>query len=306
MAEMGINGSAQQKPTAEQPPSRGPRGMPPPEPATRPEHITDKRGTSGTSIDVISNFVVLRNRPDCAIFQYNVSYSPQVDSRRRRVGMLAEQEALVGKVRAFDGMILYLPHRLPQDVTTVLTTTDNGQTQVTMTITLTNEVHANSPVCLQLFNILFRRILSKLEMKQIGRHYYSPKMPVKVPQHKLELWPGFITSILQYERNVMLCADISHKILRTDTVWDFLNELYTRARGNFHDLATRNLVGEIVLTRYNNKTYRIDDIDWDKNPRNTFTTPQGEVSFVDYYRRVCTLMHVYVNPSFGTVVTGGM
>ena len=157
MAEMGINGSAQQKPTAEQPPSRGPRGMPPPEPATRPEHITDKRGTSGTSIDVISNFVVLRNRPDCAIFQYNVSYSPQVDSRRRRVGMLAEQEALVGKVRAFDGMILYLPHRLPQDVTTVLTTTDNGQTQVTMTITLTNEVHANSPVCLQLFNILFRR-----------------------------------------------------------------------------------------------------------------------------------------------------
>lgn len=58
--------------------------------------------------------------------------------------------------------------------------------------------------------------------------------------------------------------------------------------------------------RYNNKTYRIDDIDWDKNPRNTFTTPQGEVSFVDYYRRVCTLMHVYVNPSFGTVVTGGM
>jgi len=110
-------------------------------------------------------------------------------------------------------------------------------------------------------------------------------MPVKVPQHKLELWPGFITSILQYERNVMLCADISHKILRTDTVWDFLNELYTRARGNFHDLATRNLVGEIVLTRYNNKTYRIDDIDWDKNPRNTFTTPQGEVSFVDYYRR---------------------
>ena len=224
MAEMGINGSAQpqpkphqptaQQPTAQQPPQRGGRGVFPPDPHTRPEHITDKRGSSGTHIDVTSNFVVLRNRPDCAIFQYNVSYSPQVDSRKRRLGMLYEQETLVGKVRAFDGMILYLPHRLPQDVTTVLTKTDEGQTDVTITITLTNEVHTNSPVCLQLFNILFRRymcvvcdcssslcssgcscsvttwtafccrILSRLEMKQIGRHYYSPQLPVKVPQHK--------------------------------------------------------------------------------------------------------------------------
>ena len=28
------------------------------------------------------------------------------------------------------------------------------------------------------------RILAKLEMKQIGRHYYSSHMPVKIPQHK--------------------------------------------------------------------------------------------------------------------------
>ena len=66
--------------------------------------------------------------------------------------------------------------------------------------------------------------------------------------HRLELWPGFITSILQYETNVMLCADISHKILRTDTVYDFLNDLFQTSR-NFHDQAEKTLVGEIVLTR---------------------------------------------------------
>ena len=38
-----------------------------------------------------------------------------------------------------------------------------------------------------------------------------------------------------------------------------------------------------VLSRYNNKTYRIDDIDWDKNPLSTFSTRNGEVSFVQYY-----------------------
>ena len=37
------------------------------------------------------------------------------------------------------------------------------------------------------------------------------------------------------------------------------------------------------MSRYNNKTYRIDDIDWDKNPQSTFSTRSGEVSFIQYY-----------------------
>ena len=46
----------------------------------------------------------------------------------------------------------------------------------------------------------------------------------------------------------MLCADISHKILRTDTVLDLFYDLQG-APGNFHDNATKAVVGEIVLTR---------------------------------------------------------
>ena len=49
----------------------------------------------------------------------------------------------------------------------------------------------------------------------------------------------------------MLCADVSHKIMRADTVYDYLDDLF-RQYGNdarFHDTAMKNLVGEIVLTR---------------------------------------------------------
>ncbi len=48
----------------------------------------------------------------------------------------------------------------------------------------------------------------------------------------------------------MLCAEVTHKILRTDTVYDFLNDLYMNRPRSFHDDAIRGLVGEIVLTRY--------------------------------------------------------
>lgn len=47
----------------------------------------------------------------------------------------------------------------------------------------------------------------------------------------------------------MLSLDVSHKILRTDTVWDYLNEVFNAGRGNFVDTVTKGLVGEIVLTR---------------------------------------------------------
>ncbi len=110
---------------------------------------------------------------------------------------------------------------------------------------------------------------------------------------RLEVWPGFITSILQYERSVMLCLEISHKILRTDTVLDIMYEVYGRSQrgGSFHDMAKKELIGQIVLTRYNNKTYRIDDIDFEKTPAATFNVgrEQTEINFVDYYKKVSLL-----------------
>ena len=45
-------------------------------------------------------------------------------------------------------------------------------------------------------------------------------------------------------------ADISHKLLRTNTVLDTMYDLYHKVRGqDFQALCTKKLVGEIVLTR---------------------------------------------------------
>ena len=46
----------------------------------------------------------------------------------------------------------------------------------------------------------------------------------------------------------MLMLDVSHKILRSDTVVDILYELLKTKRGAFREEATKMLVGEIVLT----------------------------------------------------------
>lgn len=61
--------------------------------------------------------------------------------------------------------------------------------------------------------------------------------------------------------------------------------IYQQSLSSFQDECTKKLVGNVVITRYNNRTYRIDDIDWNKTPRDSFTLASGEdITFVDYYR----------------------
>jgi len=53
----------------------------------------------------------------------------------------------------------------------------------------------------------------------------------------------------------------------------------------YKDDITKRLVGCVVLTRYNNCTYRVDDISFNQNPQSTFEMSDGsKVSFMDYYK----------------------
>merc|ERR1719402_1261582 len=79
-------------------------------------------------------------------------------------------------------------------------------------------------------------------MKLVGRNYYDPTAKVELKQFKLELWPGYETSIRQHEDEVLLCCEVSHKILRTDTVLEQMQEVYKRDRANFRSSCEKVLL----------------------------------------------------------------
>ncbi|KAJ7410675.1 Piwi-like protein 1 [Willisornis vidua] len=250
-------------------------------------HVQEsKTGLSGHVIKLTTNHFRLASRPQWALYQYHVDYSPEMESRRVRSALLFQHEERIGKTHAFDGSILFLPKKLGNKITELVSRTRNGD-DVKITVTLTNELPPTSPTCLQFYNIIFRRLLKMLNLQQIGRNYYNPSDPVSIPNHRLMVWPGFTSSILQYEDSIMLCADVSHKVLRGETVLDFMHSLYSQVgEERFRDTCAKELIGLIVLTRYNNRTYRIDDINWDNNPMGTFRKSDGsEISFLEYYRK---------------------
>lgn len=52
-------------------------------------------------------------------------------------------------------------------------------------------------------------------------------------------------------------------------------EALSRNRDNWQSTVTKDLIGACVLTRYNDKLYRVDDINFDITPKNTFPNREG-------------------------------
>lgn len=83
----------------------------------------------------------------------------------------------------------------------------------------------------------------------------------------------------------MLCLDTQHRVIRTENAYQLMLELKAANSERFRENVTSSLIGSCVLTKYNNRTYVIDDIAWDMTPEDTFPTRDGRViSFVEYYK----------------------
>ncbi len=91
----------------------------------------------------------------------------------------------------------------------------------------------------------------------------------------------------EFEDGLYLVVDIAHKVLRSQTCFDLMSEIHrkyandpTAVRQQIQNL----LVGSVVLTKYNNRTYKIDDIVWDDTPATEFSYHNERITYRDYYR----------------------
>jgi aubergine-like protein len=94
-----------------------------------------------------------------------------------------------------------------------------------------------------------------------------------------------LTSIRQQEKNILLCCQISHKILCTDTILHQISNIFQKSRGGPrlpYDVV-KVLPGAIVIPGYNNKTYRIDEITWDEKPIKFECKKEENRSYMKYY-----------------------
>ncbi|XP_073748733.1 piwi-like protein 2 isoform X3 [Callorhinus ursinus] len=243
-----------------------------------------KQGSKGTPQSLGLNLIKIQCHNE-AVYQYHVTFSPNVECKSMRFGMLKDHQAVTGNVTAFDGSILYLPIKL-QQVLELKSQRKTDGADISIKIQLTKILEPCSDLCIPFYNVVFRRVMKLLDMKLVGRNFYDPTSAMVLQQHRLQIWPGYAASIRRTDGGLFLLADVSHKVIRNDSVLDVMHAMYQQNKENFQDECTKLLVGNIVITRYNNRTYRIDDVDWNKTPKDSFTMSDGkEITFLEYYSK---------------------
>uniref|UniRef100_A0A2K6A5K8 Piwi-like protein 2 n=1 Tax=Mandrillus leucophaeus TaxID=9568 RepID=A0A2K6A5K8_MANLE len=243
-----------------------------------------KQGSKGTPQSLGLNLIKIQCHNE-AVYQYHVTFSPNVECKSMRFGMLRDHQAVTGNVTAFDGSILYLPVKL-QQVLELKSQRKTDSAEISIKIQMTKILEPCSDLCIPFYNVVFRRVMKLLDMKLVGRNFYDPTSAMVLQQHRLQIWPGYAASIRRTDGGLFLLADVSHKVIRNDSVLDVMHAIYQQNKEHFQDECTKLLVGNIVITRYNNRTYRIDDVDWNKTPKDSFTMSDGkEITFLEYYSK---------------------
>lgn len=107
-------------------------------------------------------------------------------------------------------------------------------------------------------------------------------------QFNVQLWPGFDSSIRQYAQDLLLNCDVIHKVMRRDTAYQLLVQMRgERENPGWRENYQRSILGATVLTRYNNKTYRVDDVTYEESPQSKFSMKDGAtITIQEYYEKV--------------------
>ena len=61
--------------------------------------------------------------------------------------------------------------------------------------------------------------------------------------------PSIVLVFRQHETSILMCAEVTNKIIRTDTVYEQMGIIYNRRPPNYRQAVERALLGSVVMTR---------------------------------------------------------
>ncbi|KPI92848.1 Protein piwi [Papilio xuthus] len=259
---------------------------------TKPTNVTSKKGKFGSyghPLDLLVNYFVVETTPQWSLYQYHVDISPEEDNTAVRRGLLRIHSKTLGGY-IFDGTVLYTMKRLHPEPMELYSDRKSDGARMRIMIKLTKEIgnvlaaETNNPNAIIALHQLGRRsVLPQQAVQAFVTTQQSHTSQVDIPEHNLQIWPGYKTTINQYEDKILMVTEITHKVLRLDTVQQMLREYINTKGGNYRKIFVEAITGQIVMTDYNKKTYRVDDVCWDVTPNSTFRMRDGDISYIDYY-----------------------
>lgn len=99
------------------------------------------------------------------------------------------------------------------------------------------------------------------------------------------MWPGYIVLIQEFERDVLMCCELSYKVIRSQTIRSVMCSIFRGNNRNWKEMFKKEMINKTVVTSYDSQVYIIHDIDFKKNPTSTYER-KSKISHVEHFRKV--------------------
>ncbi|XP_053690463.1 protein aubergine-like isoform X1 [Sabethes cyaneus] len=251
---------------------------------TRPVNsVVTKQGKTGQVITLQTNYFRVTRKENESIFQYRVDFNPPSDSMKILSSLMYQLKPILGGY-IFEGTQLFSRHRFAKDE--VEYTTRDGTTgqEYIISFRKVGTIDGTNEMALMIFNLINRKAMAGLNLQLIGRNFFDPEGKIRMGMYEIDLYPGYLTSIRQHEQDVLMCAEITHKVMRVDNCYVQLRRCMDRG-GNWKDTFKRLIIGTIVMANYGRyNTYLINDVEFNTTPDSRFDTQDGPTTFIQYFK----------------------
>ncbi|CAF4219157.1 unnamed protein product, partial [Rotaria sp. Silwood2] len=229
---------------------------------------------SNSSKDLLENQLFIR----CTTtqwYKYLVEFQPIITSRTTRFTMINHLSKYLGDLhKLYDGQFIYVSHQLSKETFIFNNTTMNIPNEVRIRYIETINIEQ---IPIDLINVLFRLAIDQGRESIINSTNrnggYRPKV-----RH----WNGKIVQIEHKDDGILLTIDFVQK--PSTTCYEELERFYMSKCGDdYQESARKELINKLVLTRYDNRTQRIDNIDFQLTPATFTFNDDSQTTLMDYY-----------------------
>ncbi|CAF4506390.1 unnamed protein product [Rotaria socialis] len=214
----------------------------------------------------------------CTVTQwhkYVVEFEPLITSRTTRFTMINHLSKTLGDLhKLYDGQFMYVPNPLSKEAFIFNNTKVNTPNEVRLKYSDTINIEE---IPIDLINSLFRLAIDK------GRESILNSMNRNNGyRQKVRYWNGNIVNIERKEDGILLTFDFAQK--SSTTCYEELERFYMSTCGDdYRESARKELINKLVLTRYDNRTQRIDNIDFQLTPATLIINDEAKTTLIDYY-----------------------
>ena len=248
---------------------------------------------------VYANLYEIKLTKEIKLYQYPYKVIPDIEDGDIRIREKLFR-TMFRKIRAeyghcfVSGNLLYSMKKVeePKDFNCFLYL--KGKTEYVMQIAkceqtrlIKQEDIKKDPLAKQCIELIIKDILHANPKLEFHRDIFvntKRKQKIQTDRVSITFYPGFVTSFMETDRGNYLNVTLKNKIIQNESIYDYIKQFRNLGRPETQKTIRDELRLRSFKVCYAKRSYKIDDIIFDRNPQTqTFNCKGRNINLVNYY-----------------------